>query len=128
MKILSIDYGTKTIGLAIGESELKIPKAIPPFPSVSNEKTIEKIKKLIQDEDIGLILLGIPDVKEPEKSWIYKKVFSFGILLFENLKIPLIFFNEKETSKEAKKRYKKRGYNIHSSSSLILLERFFNLK
>jgi len=128
MKILSIDYGTKLIGLAIGERELKIPKAIPPLSKTSKEKTINEIKKIIFEEKINLILLGIPEVNEPEKSWIYKKVFSFGLLLKKNLQIPIVLFNERDTTIEAKKRYKKRGYNIHSSSSLILLERFFDLK
>lgn len=128
MNILSVDFGTKQIGLSIGNLEEKIPKSLSPINAKSIEETFLKLKEIIEKEKISLILLGIPTVNNPEKSWIFKKILNFSLNLKKQIKIPLILFDEKDTSKIAKQVYKKKRRNIHSLSSSILLERFLNLK
>lgn len=125
MKILSIDFGTKTIGLSLGNYKLKTIKTLSPL--VFDKKIFEKLKNVIIEEKINLILLGIPAVKNPEKSWIYKKTLNFALNLKEEIKLPVILFNEEDTSIKAKERLK-RKVSVHSLSSKILLERFFNLR
>ena len=53
-KYLGIDYGTKRIGLAIGESETKIALI---FGTVDN---INEIIKVIQEEQINVVIVGKP--------------------------------------------------------------------
>jgi putative Holliday junction resolvase len=57
MNILSIDYGTKNIGLAINNgTEIAFP-----FKSIQNsEKAIEEIKDICDEENIGTIIIGKP--------------------------------------------------------------------
>lgn len=126
MRILAIDFGTKKIGLSLGNFKEKSIKLLSPVEY--NEKILEKLKNLILKEKINLILLGIPFPFNPENSWIYKKILKFALNLRRNLKIPVILFNEEDTSKIASERFKKKHLSIHSLSSKILLERFFNLK
>lgn len=128
MNILSIDFGTKQIGLSIGNLDEKIPKILSPISGKSIEIILLRLKEIIEKEKISLILLGIPQVNNPEKSWIFKKILKFSLNLKKQIKIPLILFNEKDTSKIAKERFKNKKKNIHSLSSEILLERFLNLK
>ncbi len=62
MRILGIDYGTKRIGVAIGDSEGKV--AVPLLViEMKNEKlkiknAVEKIVKIVKEEDIELIVIG----------------------------------------------------------------------
>lgn len=128
MNILSIDYGTEKIGLSCGNFSLKNVKILSDINSKPKEKLLEKLKNIMKNENIEIILLGIPTVQNPSKSWIYKKILKFAILLKKELKVPLILFNEENTTKEAKENFKKKYLSIHSLSSKILLENFFKLK
>jgi putative Holliday junction resolvase len=128
MNILSIDFGTKKIGLSSGNFFEKKVKVLSDINLEPKEKLLEKLKNIIKNENIKFILLGIPSVENPSKSWIYKKVFKFCLLLKKELKIPLILFNEENTTKEAKENFKKKYLSIHSLSSKILLKNFFKLK
>jgi len=53
-KYLGIDYGTKRIGLAIGDSETRTAVV---FNTVDN---IKDILKIIKAEEIGIIIIGKP--------------------------------------------------------------------
>ncbi len=128
MNILSIDFGTEKIGLSVGNFSLKNVKILSDINSKPKEKLLEKLKNIIKNEDIEIILLGIPPVQNPSKSWIYKKIFKFGLLLRKELEIAIILFNEENTTREAKENFKKKYLSVHSFSSKILLENFFKLK
>lgn len=126
MKILSIDFGTKKIGLSLGDFYEKKIKLLSPLKKDKGFR--EKLMRLIELERINFILIGIPSPPEPEKSWIYKKILKFAFDLKKNLNFQLILFSEEDTSKNAREKFKKRRGSIHSLSSKILLERFFGLK
>lgn len=60
MRILGIDYGTKRIGVAIGDTEAKV--AVP-LVVVKNEKlkvknVIDDIFKVVRSENVELIVIG----------------------------------------------------------------------
>lgn len=59
MRILGIDYGDKKIGLAFGDSSVKV--AVP-LDVVLNtgEATIRELAKRVKAEDIELIVVGVP--------------------------------------------------------------------
>ncbi len=128
VNILAIDYGTKFLGTALGNLELKIPKAHKTIINKSKKDVIEKIKEIITKENVKLVILGIPEVKNPEKSWIFIKILEFALSLKREFEINLFLINEEYTTKFAKERFKKRGHNIHSSSAILILENFFKLK
>lgn len=54
MRYLGIDWGGKRIGLALADSETKIAT---PFSVVSS---LEEIKKIIKQEEINEIVIGLP--------------------------------------------------------------------
>ncbi|MFA5318340.1 MAG: Holliday junction resolvase RuvX [Patescibacteria group bacterium] len=53
-KYLGIDYGTKRIGLAIGDSETKTAVV---FNTVNN---IDEVKKIAEEEEINIVVVGKP--------------------------------------------------------------------
>jgi putative Holliday junction resolvase len=58
MKVLGIDYGTRRIGLAIGETEMKL--AVPYETLDWRGATLECLKEIIEREKIEKIVVGIP--------------------------------------------------------------------
>ena len=58
MNYLGVDYGTKRIGLAKAEDELKIAT---PLTTIPNDPNIfEKIREIVIREKISDIVLGVP--------------------------------------------------------------------
>ncbi len=60
MQLLGIDYGKSKVGLALGDDITKMAFALKTIPNQGSEKLVEEIKKIVQEEDIDLIVIGKP--------------------------------------------------------------------
>ncbi|MDD4994974.1 MAG: Holliday junction resolvase RuvX [Patescibacteria group bacterium] len=60
MRYLGIDYGGKRIGLAFGDSETKIAVPFTVLDNPGVEAVLDKLTRIIKDEDIGEIVVGMP--------------------------------------------------------------------
>lgn len=58
MRILALDWGSVRVGAAIADSATKI--AFPLKQPFESKKAVLEIKRIIQEQEIGLILLGLP--------------------------------------------------------------------
>ena len=56
--ILGIDHGTKRVGLAVARGGVRI--AYPLGTLVNNEQLLAELQSVIDEEKIGLIVLGLP--------------------------------------------------------------------
>jgi Predicted endonuclease involved in recombination (possible Holliday junction resolvase in Mycoplasmas and B. subtilis) len=82
--ILGIDYGTKRIGLALGDKHLKIYK---PFKIIKNDKNlIQTLKHIVKAYKIELIVLGYPLTPSGKEGQRAKKVKKFYELLKKRVK------------------------------------------
>ncbi len=59
-RILGIDLGTKWVGLSIADWEVKIATGLDVIEYKSRAQFIERLQKIVQDEDIALIVMGLP--------------------------------------------------------------------
>ncbi len=101
MKILSIDYGDKRIGLAISDKNEKLASRFLTLENKSQKKSIIEIKKIIPEENIQKIVIGIPVGLKGESAQT-QDIKEFSIKMSKNIKIPIIEVNEVFTSKMAK--------------------------
>lgn len=60
MKILGIDFGTKRVGLAIGDSELRVAAGLGVIEYKGQKAFIEQLHDVVKDEQIGLVVIGLP--------------------------------------------------------------------
>ncbi|MFH1192415.1 MAG: Holliday junction resolvase RuvX [bacterium] len=99
MKLLSIDYGTKRVGLAVGDTA---DKAVIPFGVIENKGDVfvlEEIKKVCAEEDVDKIIIGVPyhdNLKEVKE--IIEKFIAY---LRKNIDIEIDVADERFTSKIA---------------------------
>ncbi len=101
MKILAIDYGERRIGLAIGQSDLKMA-----FPrdgiDTKEHPPIPYLTKLITSEKFSCIVMGMPhreDGKTHEKS---RPIRTFAKELEENTGLAIFFQDESYSTVQAK--------------------------
>jgi putative Holliday junction resolvase len=97
MRILSLDYGEKRIGLAITDRENIM--AIP-FGMIENNDSIsENILKLIKENDIGRIVIGRPVNLKGQPGYQAEIVESFVSNILKSYDLPISIIDERFTSK-----------------------------
>lgn len=94
MRYLSIDWGSKRIGLALGDSETKIAT---PFCVVGD---IDEIKKIISEEEVDEIIIGVPLKMGGDKK-LSDEFLEFLNLLKSEINIPIVKVDERLSSKHA---------------------------
>ncbi len=123
MKILSLDYGEKRIGAAIGLSG--VINTLPVITGTELE-SIKKIQDVCVEEKINLVLLGISEGKTAQKTKKFAQKLS-GIV-----KLPVELVDETLTTWEAKEIISSQGERVKkpvdSISAALILERFLLLK
>jgi putative Holliday junction resolvase len=117
-RIAGVDFGTVRIGIAITDPEGKIASPLENYTRRSQAHDAEHFRRLVADEGVARFVVGLPvhlDGRESEKSVEARR---FGQWLAEATGVPVEFFDERFTSREAeqlllgaeltKKRRKKR--------------------
>jgi putative pre-16S rRNA nuclease len=67
MRVLGVDFGMARIGLAVGESEVKISSMRPPMQATGSlKKDAMRIFEFAKKEDCKLVVLGVPEQEEPQ--------------------------------------------------------------
>lgn len=130
-RILSIDYGSKTIGIAISDNSNKF--AIPYTEIENNQKTLAKIKEIVDEENISQIILGYPITRNNYVSERHQMILDFYeklLNLFEK-NIKIILYDESYSTSSSFESLK--SFNVKTSrlkknkdmiAASIILENF----
>ncbi|GAB5465152.1 MAG: Holliday junction resolvase RuvX [Candidatus Kapaibacteriales bacterium] len=98
-RVLAIDYGKKRIGLAITDPLRIICR---PFDTIENStNTLENIVQICLEQDVGLIVLGIPISNRESNTSIIDDINEFKIDLEIKTGIKIILQDESYSSKRA---------------------------
>lgn len=91
MKILGIDFGLTKIGLAIADDILAQPLKV----IKNNQRTLTEIIRIVEEEKIEMIIVGVSQGK------MGKKARSYGRRLEKAVGLKVAFQDETLTTKEA---------------------------
>lgn len=132
-KILAIDYGTKHIGLATGDLDVKIA-----FPRdvLENKKGVEdRIYSLCEELGVKKIILGLPLSMrgEQKRNFLLEEVEKFVDLLKKRLgalEMDIELFDERLSSFEAEqltgKDARTAGERLDAHAAQVILQRYFD--
>lgn len=119
MKILGIDYGRKKIGLAIADGSLSEPLRVIRY---SDTRILsEKLKKIIKENKIEKIVVGISEGEMGEESKRFAE--KIGAETFDET---LSTHNAQELSKEAKVGRKKRKELEDAYAAAVMLQSYLD--
>lgn len=130
-KVLAIDYGSKRIGVASGDLEVKIafPRIV--IENKSMGSVMEKLLRICKELDVKMIVIGLPlRIEEEQKeNKIMQGVRIFAKKLKNTLKdVEIVLIDERLSSFEADELM--RQYNLTGPDDLyaaqIILQRFFD--
>ena len=125
-EILGLDYGEKRIGVSISRlnKKMAIPHSIIQYRDI--EVAFDKIKKITENNNIKLIVLGIPKTLKNEIGFKAKEVLSFKEKLSKNIKIDVELEDERLSTVQALNSVDRKSKNkyVDDSSATIILNNY----
>ncbi|MDR0418411.1 MAG: Holliday junction resolvase RuvX [Puniceicoccales bacterium] len=135
MDYLGIDYGTKRIGLSVGDSELNFVVPIKAIHVTDKDSTVQKITEIVKLRKIHKIIIGYPINMDDTIGTKAKEVDHFVHLLKKHIIIPIERMDERLTSenvydlrkRSSKNRQKLRKSGaIDSAAAVLILQDYFD--
>ena len=122
--VLGFDFGTKRIGVAVGNSLTKTAQALSVINNTNQKECFTQIENLISEWQPNLIAVGLPFYPDDAEHPMKIKVKRFGDQIQDRFKLPLQFVDERYTSAllERDPNYQKR---LDSHAAALILEQYF---
>lgn len=98
--ILGVDYGDKRTGLALAGAVARLPR---PHKSVASKEAISAISQAIKDEDVSLVVIGLPRSLEGGETQQTQKTRQFADELKQSIGTDVAFADEALSSVRAEK-------------------------
>ena len=122
--VLGFDYGTKRIGVAVGNSLTGSAQAMSVIHNTNSEQTLQKIKELISEWQPNCLVVGLPMHPDGAEHGMSKHSRSFGQELTRQFGKPVHFVDERYSSVLLEQDAQYQG-SVDSHAAGVLLEQFF---
>ena len=124
VRILAVDFGEKRIGLATCDATGSLVTPRRTLLRGADVRAVDEILRFCGEEQIGLILVGLPRSPEGVESPFAARIRSFAAKLAGRAPVPVRFHEETLTSDEAARRLPPgaRREEIDRMAAAVLLE------
>lgn len=120
MKILGIDFGLRRIGLAVTDTDVGIAFGRDTISYDSHEELTLKLRDFCAKENIQKIIIGMPySMDDTGSNEMIQNVRSFGDVLYLKLDIPIEYFDERLSSRQASEILRQQGYSAKDQKGKI---------
>ena len=118
MRWLAIDHGTKKIGLAFSDELEILASPFEVWPQ-EEERTLDRLARLCQEEGVQALAVGLPRHKDGAESATAPAARAFGEALARRTGLPLCLVNEHLSSAEAERLLRERGIKPEKRKLLL---------
>ena len=101
MRILGLDIGDRTIGVAISDPLLITAQGITTIRRKGIENDIEELKKICEEYSVDKIVSGLPKNMNGTIGPQGEKVLEFCEIIKSNISLPIIMWDERLTTVSA---------------------------
>lgn len=128
--VLGIDYGSKRMGLAVSDLSCTIATPYKILYRREISADMAELRKIMAEKEIGAVVMGLPLQMNGKEGEIAAEVRKFAAILEENLKFPVLLWDERLSSsamenfliKEADLSRKKRAKVLDASAAAYILQ------
>jgi putative Holliday junction resolvase len=137
MKILGLDLGTKTLGMAVSDALeiLAMPIGTIRFEERDLNFALSETCKVVQEKDIKKIVMGLPRHMSGDVGTLGDYVYEFKKMLEDKLKLEVILIDERLTSRMANQvmlfadvSRQKRKNNVDKIAATFILQTYLDTK
>ena len=128
-KIIGIDVGTKTIGIAISDNFRRIALTHKTIFRKKLNIDLSDINKIIKKNDISSLVLGLPLNKDGTKGPRAQSSITYANIFFKNFNLPVLLWDERFSTIGIVREMKKAGIkkesikkNIDAASATWILQ------
>src|ERR1041385_5185618 len=111
MRIMALDVGDKTIGIAISDALLLTAQSRPTIRRRAIKSDLETIRKLVTENEVHEIVVGQPVHMDGRESPQSRKVAAFVDQLKKAIEVPVVYWDERLTSFAAEQHLEEMGLN-----------------
>jgi putative Holliday junction resolvase len=133
MRILALDHGSKRIGVAVSDETKTIAQPLEYIPAEPCAGFLERLRQLIQEKEVELILVGLPRNMDGSYGPAALKVQTFIAVLKDTIAVPIQTLDERLTSVQANRiliqggvRRDKRKEKVDKMAAAILLQSYLD--
>jgi putative Holliday junction resolvase len=133
-RLLGLDLGTKTIGLAVSDSALTVSSPLETIRRTKFTADAEKLLAVIAEREIGGLVLGLPRNMDGSEGPRAQSTRAFAQNMTGKTDLPIAFWDERLTTAEAERvlidqadmTRKRRGEVIDKLAASIILQNFLD--
>ena len=135
MRILGLDYGSKTVGIALSDATCLIAQPLETIERKQENKlrqTYARIETLVVEHDVDKIVLGLPKMNNTEGPRV-QATREFAENLERRTGLPIIFEDERLTTVEANRILEETGVcvsgrkeHIDKMAAAIILQSYLD--
>lgn len=136
MRIMGLDYGSKTVGVAISDPLHITAQGIETITRKSENKlrkTCARIESLIEEYEVERIVVGFPKLLNNDIGERAKKAMEFGEMLKKRTGLEVVMWDERLTTVEAERtliennvRRENRKKFIDKIAAVFILQGYLN--
>ncbi|ALM50908.1 Holliday junction resolvase RuvX [Halomonas huangheensis] len=130
--ILAFDFGTRRIGVSVGNELLRSARELPPFPARDGIPDWDAITALVDEWQPDLFIVGLPLNMDDSESEMSTRARKFGKRLYGRYGKPCEMFDERGTTREAKNIARDQGHggnyrkeSVDGIAAVLILEGWF---
>lgn len=129
--ILAIDFGTKKMGIAVGQTITRTAQPLCTLSSPLLNNQWQSFQALINEWEPDKVLVGLPYNKAYDDTRTYEAALAFINEIKLRFNKPIVTIDEHLTSFAAKQLLLERGYNpkkvsLDAIAAMLILESWFN--
>ncbi len=133
MRILALDHGTKRIGIAVSDELKMIAQPLEFVPAEPLTKFLERLKEVLRDKEVELILVGMPRNMDGSYGPAAAKAKEFVEAVKQAVNVPVQTWDERLTTVQANRlliqggvRREKRKEKVDKMAAAILLQSYLD--
>jgi len=130
--ILAFDFGEKRIGVAVGDTAIRIPHPLQQIVFEDNRRRFESVARLVEEWRPTRLVVGVPDAQSDDDHPIARAARRFARRLAARFDLPVDLIDESLSSWEASRKLtstgvRARGQKPHldALAACEILERWF---
>ena len=124
LTILSFDYGTRRVGVAVGNSISKSGQALKTIAASSSDALFQEIESLLKEWQPDQLVVGKPTHPDGTPHEMTSKATRFGNQLHGRFHLPVVWVDERYTSAVLEGDPEMYD-NLDAHSAVLILEQYF---
>ena len=138
MRLLGLDVGSKTVGVAMSDETQLIASGLTTIPidEATENFGMRAMKKLVREHEIGGFVVGLPKNMNNTAGERVEKSRAYGVRLEQKFDLPVAYLDERLTTVQAERmlveeadvRREKRAEVIDMLAATLILQNYLDRK